>query len=396
MFISSLRAKWTLVLVANLIVIGGIICYWFGGLSVIPDSIPQISETPPPQENIQITQQPSHTVTVTVQVTPTSSSTELTSIKHCDPYQEPGYFDITDKVHSNMKYISLNPSCQPMASNIVNRIKEKDSIPELLNKTMIFIGDSVDRFHIDRLCSSTLSNEFKTYQDDHNHIWNTTDKVPNSFPRVCNNDIYNFTVVNYFIYGFDLQGVWADRKKVFPEPFKWRDRVDLSLNAYQTLNRGDPHVAFIGISLWELARFDILSKLANDTEVISFNETQLNEYRDNLVELITTLRQRMPQTRLVFRESHFPKSNPNRFDGDKLPRTYRFSAQKVSQLNRIASEVMTKMKAEYWPVGELTQNMPKEQILQDIVHPSGTALELIWVPGVFEYLMRTTLNYQVL
>ncbi|VVT49989.1 uncharacterized protein SAPINGB_P002545 [Magnusiomyces paraingens] len=390
MSVSSLRSKWMLILLANVIIIGGMSCYWYGGLSAASEYLPQFSD------KSQDDNQSSHTVTVTVEANPTPTSTDSTLTKHCDPYKELGYFDITDKIYSNMTYVSLNPSCQPIASNIVNRIKEKESIPELVNKTMIFIGDSVDRYNIDRLCITTNSNHSYTYQDDHNHLWTNTSNIPTCFPRVCRNEFYNFTVVNYFTYGFDTQETWKIKNRPLREPLMWRDRISVSLDAYETLNRGAPHVVFIGISLWELARLDILSQQAKDIEVIGFNQTQLAGYHDNLVELITTLRQRMPKTRFIYRQSHFPRTGKNFFDGDTTPRLYRFDAQRVSQFNLAAFGAMETVGADYWPIGELTQNLPKDMILEDAVHPNGRALDTIWVPGVFEYLMRTTLDYQLL
>lgn len=365
MSFARLQNKWLLVIAANAIVFGGIACYWLG--TSAPFGTPRVPSSFIPKFD---TSKNCPTLESTSSVSSSTTTHPLGGPEvpdhYCDPYNEAGYFNATDMVYPDITYISLNPSCQPLARNISARITAREYIPDLVNKTMVFFGDSVDRYSVNHICSSTNSFQKETYQEDHNHLWtNKSRPAPNCFPRVCQMEYLNTTIVNYFMYGFDASNVWERQNDKFWEPVNWRDRVNLAFEGLKTLERDEPQVTFINAALWELARFDRVAKLAGVPDSLSFSEAELIEYRDSLTEMVGMIRKRLPRTRLVYRESHFPKKPSAGYNLIDVPRPLRYSGQKVRQLNQVAYHVIKDAGGDYWPIGELTHSFVPKQVLLD-------------------------------
>lgn len=337
-------------------------------------------------------------VTETVTATATATATPVgpdddNYNDHCDPFNEPGYFDVQNHLSVYTKYVSLNPKCKTKADHIWTRLVQNETIPELQDKTVVIIGDSVDRNLVTFLCDKAKGTIRPTYQEDHNHEWNRSSgrEVPHCFPRVCTLPFYNLTIVNYFMYGLDEQGIWNDRKDIFWAPYTWRERVQMFGKTFATLGRGPaPHTLVFNSGLWDLARYDRLGMKAGDNETISYNATIVNEYATGLGEFTQMLGEMFPSAQLVYREPHHPRIKPKgQFTGGDKPRVYRYAAHKVDQFNEVARNVVARTPgAQFWPIGRLTRGLRRRDILGDDVHPSGMAQEMLWGPGLFEYVIR--------
>lgn len=308
------------------------------------------------------------TVTVTTTATPRPRPSVATSDDDCDPFNEPGYFDVNKKLDETTRYVSLNPHCQTRANHIWTRLKNKEDMPEVRNKTVVLFGDSVDRELVIYMCRAAGGVVNSTMQDDHAVFWNRTDKgPPNSFPRMCTVPFHNLTMLNYFMYGLDTDGFWDDERAAFWGPYAWRERLEMCGKAFHTAGRGaSPDLVFFNAGLWDLARYDLAGSRAGDSESIAYNATQLHEYDANLREYVAKLQHMFPQATLVYREPHYPRIPPTgRYNGRDKPRKFRYAAQKVEQLNQVAANVMRAADVQFWPIGQLTRGMRKKELLGD-------------------------------
>lgn len=312
----------------------------------------------------------------------------------CDPYSEPGFFDVTLNITRKTKYVSLNPDCQPRASGeLWARVRRGEDIPGLRDKTVVLFGDSVDRELMTYTCDLAGGYVNQTFQDDHDNLWNTTTRpwAPNCFPRICTVPQYNLRMVNYFMYGLDSEGVWSDKSSNFWGPFTWRERFDMFVASYKnTLHRGDsPDVIFFNSGLWDFARIDRIGMRANESETLSYNVTTVNTYRTELAAMVARLREAFPESALVYRESHYPHVVFNgRYSKADRPRQLRYAAQKLDQLNHVAADLMRRARVRFWAMGQLTRGLRKNELFKDDVHPGNLAREIIWGPGFFEYIIR--------
>jgi hypothetical protein len=150
--------------------------------------------------------------TQTIVSTPTIPSKPV----ECDPYQMPGSL-LFDQNFENPRYESFDDECKPAAKSWISRIQESFAkelpIPELQNKEVLLIGDSVDRETVQHLCTElglkASQHKIFSYQAaDTGQEAHLLQSVPNS----CVVKHLNLTISNWFFYGFDEDNIWSTPK----------------------------------------------------------------------------------------------------------------------------------------------------------------------------------------
>lgn len=139
-----------------------------------------------------------------------SSSSTNTPTDDCDPYFQPGIID------DELQWKPFAQNCQPV--NYMKEIRSGEissSTRQLFqNKTIVTLGDSIDRFALHTLCPSLgLKSETIRITDERSpslpeHFW--TDDLASknhpmshtiSRPTLCHVDSLNFTMLNVFHWG---------------------------------------------------------------------------------------------------------------------------------------------------------------------------------------------------
>lgn len=162
----------------------------------------------------------------------------------CDPHDLPGVLHIADSIDSiqgalQTEWKPINASACPPQSYI-QRIASGDSsasIPSALyNRTILLIGDSIDRANAQYTChllkgSYTITNPGDRYwpQDDISNDPNITGWKPNeysarSFPTICHVGSIDLMIMNVFHFGLDQEDyfTWKDQ---YGPPYDTEDRV---------------------------------------------------------------------------------------------------------------------------------------------------------------------------
>jgi hypothetical protein len=135
--------------------------------------------------------------------------------KLCEPYTEPGILRL-DSNYTSPVFETFDSSCRPApvpwTVQIIQSASKKKQIPELQNKELLLIGDSVDRQIIENLCKhlgySVDIHSYNNFQE----LLNSTD---NGLPKSCYIPHLNVTLANWFLYGYsDDKTFW---EKVSPK-----------------------------------------------------------------------------------------------------------------------------------------------------------------------------------
>lgn len=353
------------------------------------------------------------TVTVTVKETVTLYHDSPEAVLHeepdskhmCDPYMTPGYFAYKGPGSiAEMTYTSLNPdSCSVFSPSIITRLldsttkkKSKESAlssaqADMFNKTVVIFGDEIDRNALVYLCNKVGGELTISKQESHMSVVEPrSDEEPlnglnGAHTRRCYMAEHQLSISHYMLYGVSVTedadsidtAIIPDSIKVIQRPFTWSSRLNLGLSAYKTLSLHEPDLVFVGAGLWDLAYF------AKSTEPASLQLSHilLDSYSTNLDELVAKIKDVFPSSRVVIRDTLFPQNN--------MPAKSAFGSLKIEQLNSAAQSVAVHNQASFWPIGQLSQSLPADQLYIDGVHLNKEASIALLGQGILEYVART-------
>jgi len=120
----------------------------------------------------------------------------------CEPYSRPGHLHLNKTDAWSTYYESYDPSCKPTQPSwirsIILAVNNQTPLPELSNKLVLILGDSVDRNIVIDACS-TLGFPATSHPLD---TYNTTLENENGgLPRSCFIPHLNLTLASYFFMG---------------------------------------------------------------------------------------------------------------------------------------------------------------------------------------------------
>lgn len=281
----------------------------------------------------------------------------------CDPFAQPGFYEYTSPLDINIKYKSLNTSCEPFDPSPVSALKEGLPFELLQDKTAVLIGDSVDRQNLDILCTYIGGKTTISDQDSHEKA---APGESGGYPRLCYVEKYNLSISNYFFYGFDQDSIWTDKENVFLEPGDYLKRIGLAEKAIGSLHR-QVDVGFINVGFWELARIDRLDANKKVPEAAALRADYLTEYQTKLKDFLIRIAKILPKSRLIFRETNYPMIDTGPFFStpDTINRKHRFHNFKVRQINEVAKLLTREAQVEFWPIGSLVRDMPPGDFMLD-------------------------------
>lgn len=310
---------------------------------------------------------------------------------NCDPYALPGYIDYDKNNFNKTHWVGYNDDCKAIHPPPILQLRDGMDFPDLKDKSVLFIGDSVDRQNAAFSCEMIGQDVKVTYQRDYKDEVTDPGKMSGGHPRYCYSPEYNMTLSTFFFFGFDTDEIWHDKKKSYLLPGGVWERMKLLEEIVESRpHHNDLELIVLNVGFWELARYDRLDGYAGITESIYLTEEQVREYVVNLEKFVLEVQKILPNSRIVFRQMHSPRAQQGSFFNDGTSdRHNRFHSNKVRQLNSAAKHVMDQMGLEFWHVGDFVRAIPENQYMFDDLHPGPIGAAMLWGNSILEYLART-------
>lgn len=148
-------------------------------------------------------------------------STEISSLiplKHStvnDPYLRPG--TLTSRVGTGDSVIPFwdpfDPSL-PRPPHLLEAVIEREPLSWLLHKTLVIIGDSVDRYLTQFFCELTDSDYRRANMTDLDSPVERDDLTFKTSPVICRVDYYDFEIISFSHFGMqnDSEDYWSFKK----------------------------------------------------------------------------------------------------------------------------------------------------------------------------------------
>lgn len=269
----------------------------------------------------------------------------------CNPFLQPGYIS-----HSPFPlWKTFDPSCPPstvlpdmlatlpkakqdaatpLRSLSVSSQRQVQLMQGLRNKTVVLVGDAVDRTMIMDLCEMVGEQPVAV---DSSHPWGAALKQL-TFPGknmadalladYCYVPQYSTIFTSFYHYGADTNELWRYQQGYYP-PGNFEKRVSDLLKPYlesmasrsastnfPNLPRAlssRPDLVVFSSSLWDLAAWALQDKRdlrtnAND----DLSDKRINWWRTRMVDMIEELRKQLgPSTPIAWRSTHVPMTKVN-------------------------------------------------------------------------------------
>lgn len=157
-----------------------------------------------------------------------------TGDKCIDPYLEPGYLSFSTQSTNRNYWTPFNAECPP-APRYIQDVLDRRSLSWLQHKTVLIIGDSVDRNNVNFFCSlanstnvrvTSMTNFNETVMGDTDLDPTNRDPGDLSKPRICRIDEYDFEIINFFHFGLFETELWEE-KRVYTPPGVMEQRIPM-------------------------------------------------------------------------------------------------------------------------------------------------------------------------
>ncbi|BFZ62480.1 hypothetical protein YB2330_003574 [Saitoella coloradoensis] len=305
-----------------------------------------------------------------------------------------------------------------LCGDYLTRIRAREPIPELQDKTLLLLGDSVDRFTVVDFCSQYVGKNASAHPLD-SFTGIVSQILPNmgGYSRSCYLDYLNLKVAWSFFYGFDETDMWQDKKSAYTAPGQFSERWRLSLEALKTIPT--PNLVMVNAGFWELARFDRLYERAykSEPDPPTVSTEFLNEYIGLTTQWLADVRKAVGSSpRIRWRQTHYPgKATGSYFTiaGEKKKPRARFHEVKIRALNAAAgvavqqaSEAELRSRISWpekpglgelqddgsitiWPIGDIMSGWDTKLWVRDEIHQTADVGSFVFGESLMEYLARS-------
>ena len=151
-----------------------------------------------------------------------------------DPFLEPGILTANASDKDQNFWTPLNSDC-PRAPHFLQDVIDRKPLPWLQGRTLLMVGDSVDRNNLRFFCELAGSENMRvtsmtnltevTLGDTDLEPWNI-DPGDLTRPRVCRIDEYDFEIIMFFHYGMQDEEIWTE-KNVYTPPGLIEKRIPM-------------------------------------------------------------------------------------------------------------------------------------------------------------------------
>jgi hypothetical protein len=252
-------------------------------------------------------------------------STEFSSfipIKHStvnDPYLRPG--TLTSRVGTGDSVIPFwdpfDPSL-PRPPHLLQAIIEREPLSWLLHKTLVIIGDSVDRYLTQFFCELTDSDYRRANMTDLDSPVERDDLTFKTSPVICRVDYYDFEIISFSHFGMqnDSEDYWSF-KKGYTNPGIMDKRIPLIGPLCEKHNR-QPDMVIMGsgilryvseliyVGLWDLMKWALEDKYALRPPKKTFIQShQLHLWIERAEKFVDIIHSMFPNAFLMWRFLHY-------------------------------------------------------------------------------------------
>ncbi len=151
-----------------------------------------------------------------------------------DPFLEPGILTTNASDRAQNFWTPFNSDC-PRAPHFLQDVIDRKPLPWLQGRTLLMVGDSVDRNNLRFFCElagsenmrvTSMTNLSEVIMGDTDlEPWNI-DPGDLTRPRVCRIDEYDFEIIMFFHYGMQDEEIWTE-KNVYTPPGLIEKRIPL-------------------------------------------------------------------------------------------------------------------------------------------------------------------------
>ncbi|GAA5907061.1 hypothetical protein JCM5296_006580 [Sporobolomyces johnsonii] len=262
----------------------------------------------------------------------------------CDPYSSFGTLQVDSNDADKNRWLPFDPTCQP--PNFLSKLRDVALHPAsrvdpaefswLNNKTVLLIGDSISREHVENFCQ-LLGEESEVVRPSHRwaagpapmrapvkaqHVLERPKRLNQrgfrvvrdaSRPRVCYIPQFDFLLVSVFHFGLDQEDYWRDsRMPQYSSPGMFEHRLTDQIQPLISHIRADgrptaPDYVEIASGTWDLARWaeqDIVAQRPTDQPL---SQDRLTWYRFRVGQMMDKVRNVFPHAKArTWRTLHYP------------------------------------------------------------------------------------------
>ncbi|KAM0786895.1 hypothetical protein ACM66B_002319 [Microbotryomycetes sp. NB124-2] len=316
----------------------------------------------------------------------------------CDPFNEPGFLHYDPDQPMQTKWIPYSPSCEPARdwlSLIANR--QVDKLDFLVNKTILVLGDSVDRNGLEHLAVMLGLPRYCTPYDD----FNKKGFVPpgwddRGIPWVIEIPWTGTIFTNGFFYGLDDEENFRAQPDWHP-PGKAEDRVDQLFKPHSRQMPQPPSFISIHSGLWDLAFFGRQDKMKRMSTEIPLNHDRVQWWQSRMKHLIEHVRKTWPNTPIWMRKLHrvgplgahsSSDWRPGTPDDNQPVFSNFFTNVRVHQIREMSEQVAKDAGVPMFDFGEIWEGWQNhQQMVHPLLYPGGPVyaqalLHHIWMESV--------------
>ncbi|KAN0063974.1 hypothetical protein ACQY0O_003580 [Thecaphora frezii] len=313
----------------------------------------------------------------------------------CDPFAQPGFVQSSHGANGLATWHTFDPSCSTsqLFSKLVSTLDRPSSDPNVIaphsghwlkdgpdaaeigafvsNRTVLMVGDHrVDRSLVEHFC--TLIGR-KADKVDRTHSWGEAlDAAAKSHGQASvSNDValahfchvpeYDFVLVAVYAFGADDGEAWKSQP-LYNAPGRFESRItDLYVPLLSTMASADytspalpkprlrkePDVVIFNSGLWDLAKWAMEDVASGSSPVENLSEARILWWRGRMVDMLTALRKTWKNSRIVWRNTHFPlASEVNTVEwflgteGAEKKNHPLYHSNRISQLNNAQRSVL--------------------------------------------------------
>lgn len=171
------------------------------------------------------------------------------AIHHDDPYLRPGFLLKNGTDSLTHFWVPFDPTVSP-PPHLLRSVIERKPLPWLNGKTLLLVGDSVDRYAVEHFCDLVsgefLRTDLTTLVSEINREGQLSH---NTNPVICRVQDYNFEVISFSHYGmYDEADDYWSFKYFYTGPGLMENRIPLLRSLFAEYKR-EPDIIILSSGL---------------------------------------------------------------------------------------------------------------------------------------------------
>ncbi|ORY41111.1 hypothetical protein BCR35DRAFT_311378 [Leucosporidium creatinivorum] len=325
----------------------------------------------------------------------------------CDPFAEPGFLHYDPDQPKAAKWIPYSPSCEPAPDWLAAfAAQDKEQLSFLANRTILVLGDSVDRNGLEHLAVMLGLPRYPVPYDD----FSKKGFVPpgwdeRGIPWVVEVPWLGTTFTNGFMYGLDDEDNFRQQPDWHP-PGQAEERVDKLFKVHTDQLPYPPSFISLHSGLWDLAFFgrqDRVSKLSTE---IPLTQERIIWWQARMTHLVDHVRETWPGVPVWLRKLHRvgPVGGASydwRHTGSGDPGAVEkfsnfFTNARIHQIREMQEQVARETGIPAFDFGEIWEGWQShQQMVHPLLYPGGPVfaqalIHHIWMESVGRDSWRLT------